>query len=64
MLSFGLSKIYLSDYADQTPRHVNIGQHIAANVPSLKEMCETSNNWNHGISTLKALSNAMILLQR
>lgn len=48
----------------QTPKHVNIGQHIAANVPSLKEMCETSNNWNHGISTLKALSNAMILLQR
>lgn len=52
----------LSGY--QAPKHVNIGQHIAANVPSLKGLSETPNNWHHGISTLKALSNTMILLQR
>ncbi|PIA52131.1 hypothetical protein AQUCO_01000190v1 [Aquilegia coerulea] len=52
----------LSGY--QPSRHVNMGEHIASKVPSLKEFCETSNSWQHGTSTLKALSKVMILLQR
>ncbi|KAL5705232.1 amidase [Ranunculus cassubicifolius] len=48
----------------QQPEHVNIGQHISANVPSLKGFCESSNNWQHGTSALQALSNVMTLLQR
>ncbi|KAF6148734.1 hypothetical protein GIB67_019342 [Kingdonia uniflora] len=45
-------------------KHVSIGQYIASNVPSLKEFEETSTNLQYGTSTLKALSNVMILLQR
>ncbi|KAF9608255.1 hypothetical protein IFM89_008540 [Coptis chinensis] len=51
----------LSGY--QPPQHMNIGQHIAKNVPSLKEFTETANTLQQGTSTLKALSNVMILLQ-
>ncbi|XP_057978067.1 outer envelope protein 64, mitochondrial [Malania oleifera] len=51
----------LSGY--QPPKHMNLGQHIASNVPSLKSFREKSNHQN-GISTLKALSSVMISLQR
>lgn len=73
---FGLSKVpkhksldvvskaaeKLSGY--QPPKHINFGQHIASNVPSLKVFCEQSTNLQNGISTLKALSSAMLSLQR
>ncbi|GFY90134.1 translocon at the outer membrane of chloroplasts 64-V [Actinidia rufa] len=52
----------LSGY--QPPRHVNFGQHIAANVPSLRGFREQLMNMQNGISTLKALSSVMFLLQR
>lgn len=52
------------DYADQTPKHMNISQYIASNVPSLKEFHEPSTKLQQGMSTLKALSTVMILLQR
>lgn len=52
----------LSGY--QPPKHINFGQHIASNVPSLKIFCEQSTNLQNGISTLKALSSAMLSLQR
>ncbi|RZC64513.1 hypothetical protein C5167_008207 [Papaver somniferum] len=46
------------------PKNVNIGQYIASNVSSLKGFYEPSANLQHGTSTLKALSNVMVLLQR
>nr|DAD41113.1 TPA_asm: hypothetical protein HUJ06_015436 [Nelumbo nucifera] len=52
----------LSGY--QPPKHMNIGQYIASNVPSLKGFHEPSSNLHHGTSTLKALSTVMLLLQR
>ncbi|XP_030539137.1 outer envelope protein 64, mitochondrial isoform X3 [Rhodamnia argentea] len=52
----------LSGY--QPPKHINFGQHIASNVPSLKVFCGQSTNLQNGISTLKALSSAMLSLQR
>ncbi|KAI3445736.1 hypothetical protein Pfo_002401 [Paulownia fortunei] len=52
----------LSGY--QTPKHMNFGQYIASNVPSLKFFCEESTNQQAGISTLRALSSAMLFLQR
>ncbi|XP_030459180.1 outer envelope protein 64, mitochondrial [Syzygium oleosum] len=52
----------LSGY--QPPKHINFGQHIASNVPSLKDFREQSTNLQNGISTLKALSSAMLSLQR
>ncbi|GER47183.1 glutamyl-tRNA(Gln) amidotransferase subunit A [Striga asiatica] len=48
----------------QKPKHVNLGQHIASNVPSLDGFDEESTNWENGMSTLKALSSVMLLLQR
>ncbi|KAL6964277.1 Outer envelope protein 64, mitochondrial [Sarracenia purpurea var. burkii] len=52
----------LSGY--QPSKHMNLGQYIAANVPSLKGFREESTNLQNGISTMKALSSVMFLLQR
>nr|XP_016456544.1 PREDICTED: outer envelope protein 64, mitochondrial [Nicotiana tabacum] len=52
----------LSGY--QTPKHLNLGQYIASNVPSLKGFREESINQQNGMSTLTALSSVMFLLQR
>lgn len=52
----------LSGY--QQPKHMNIGQYIASNVPSLKGFREASTNMQQGIATMKALSSVMVLLQR
>ncbi|KAJ4965889.1 hypothetical protein NE237_017738 [Protea cynaroides] len=52
----------LSGY--QTPQHLNIDQHIASSVPSLKGFREPSPNVQHGTSNLKALASVMVLLQR
>ncbi|KAL5982204.1 hypothetical protein ACLOJK_016274 [Asimina triloba] len=52
----------LSGY--QAPKHINIGPYIASKVPSLKVFHEASTNMQQGISTLKALSHVMVLLQR
>lgn len=52
----------LSGY--QSPKHMNIGQYIASNVPSLKEFQETASKMQQGVYTLKALSKVMLLLQR
>ncbi|XP_052192979.1 outer envelope protein 64, mitochondrial isoform X2 [Diospyros lotus] len=50
--------------SDQLPKHLNFGHYIASNVPSLKAFHEDSTNPQNGISTLKALSSVMLLLQR
>ncbi|XP_062176378.1 outer envelope protein 64, mitochondrial [Alnus glutinosa] len=52
----------LSGY--QPPKHMNFGQYIALNVPSLKGVREPSTNLQNGTSTLKALSSVMVSLQR
>ncbi|KAK4405109.1 Outer envelope protein 64, mitochondrial [Sesamum angolense] len=52
----------LSGY--QPPKHVNFGEFIASNVPSLKKFREESTSEQSGISNLKALSSVMLLLQR
>lgn len=52
----------LSGY--QTPKHLNLGQYIASNVPSLKGFVELSTIQQNGMSTLRALSSVMFLLQR
>lgn len=52
----------LSGY--QLPKHLNFGQYIASNAPSLKAFREQSTNLQNGTSTLKALSSVMFLLQR
>ncbi|CAA2968269.1 outer envelope 64, mitochondrial [Olea europaea subsp. europaea] len=61
---YAVSKVTekLSGY--QTPSHMNFGQYIASKVPCLKVFREESINQQNGISTLKALSSAMFLLQR
>ncbi|TVU28575.1 hypothetical protein EJB05_20097, partial [Eragrostis curvula] len=48
----------------QPPKHINIGQYIFTNVPSLKEFCEPATKLQEGVSALKALSTVMLLLQR
>ncbi|GJM86888.1 hypothetical protein PR202_ga02787 [Eleusine coracana subsp. coracana] len=48
----------------QPPKHINIGQYICSNVPSLKEFCEPATKLQEGVSALKALSTVMMLLQR
>ncbi|XP_024019873.1 outer envelope protein 64, mitochondrial [Morus notabilis] len=59
-----LSKVIegLSGY--QAPKHMNFGKYIGSNVPSLKEFRDTSTNLQKGTFSLKALSSAMLLLQR
>ncbi|XP_004248799.1 outer envelope protein 64, mitochondrial [Solanum lycopersicum] len=52
----------LSGY--QAPKHLNLGQYIASNVPSLKGFIEQSTIQQNGMSTLRALSSVMFLLQR
>ncbi|XP_042014026.1 outer envelope protein 64, mitochondrial-like [Salvia splendens] len=54
--------VTLSGY--QTPKHINFGQYIASHVPSLKIFSEDSEGLQNGISTLRALSSVMLLLQR
>ncbi|KAM0891980.1 hypothetical protein ACQ4PT_026050 [Festuca glaucescens] len=48
----------------QPPKHIDIGQYIISNVPSLKEFCEPSTKMQEGNSALKALCTVMLLLQR
>ncbi|CAM0944083.1 unnamed protein product [Alopecurus aequalis] len=48
----------------QPPKHINIGQYIISNVPTLKEFCEPSTKLQEGNSALKALCTVMLLLQR
>ncbi|PNT69605.1 hypothetical protein BRADI_3g58760v3 [Brachypodium distachyon] len=48
----------------QPPKHINIGQYISSNVPSLKEFCQHATKLQGGISALKALCAVMLLLQR
>lgn len=48
----------------QPPKHINIGQYIYSNVPSLKEFCEPATKLEEGTSALKAISTVMLLLQR
>lgn len=43
---------------------MNFGKYIGSNVPSLKEFRDTSTNLQKGTFSLKALSSAMLLLQR
>ncbi|KAK4438181.1 Outer envelope protein 64, mitochondrial [Sesamum alatum] len=52
----------LSGY--QKPKHMNFGQYIASNVPSIKSFHEESGKQQIGISTLRALSSVMLSLQR
>ncbi|KAF8012534.1 hypothetical protein BT93_I0637 [Corymbia citriodora subsp. variegata] len=59
-----VSKAAEKMYGYQPPKHINFGQHIASNVPSLKDFCEQSTNLQNGISTFEALSSAMLSLQR
>lgn len=54
---------FLFQWADQSPKNMNISEHISSNVPSLKEFKETLANAQKGIANLKALSSAMLLLQ-
>ncbi|XP_066320707.1 outer envelope protein 64, mitochondrial-like [Miscanthus floridulus] len=48
----------------QPPKHINLGQYICSNVPSLKEFCEPATKLQEGTSALKAISTVMLLLQR
>lgn len=50
--------------ADQNPEHMNVGQYIASNVPSLKGLRAQSTSPENGTATLKALSSVMLSLQR
>ncbi|XP_010520942.1 PREDICTED: outer envelope protein 64, mitochondrial [Tarenaya hassleriana] len=52
----------LSGY--QSPKHMNLGQHVASNIPSLKGFCEQSVNLQNSASTLKVLSSVMLSIQR
>ncbi|KAL9238352.1 hypothetical protein vseg_012784 [Gypsophila vaccaria] len=52
----------LSGY--QSPKHVNMGLHIASSVPSLKGFIEESSNVKNGIVVLKALASVMDLINR
>jgi hypothetical protein len=51
-------------FADQPPKHINIGEYISSHVPSLKDFCEPTVEMLEGMSALKALSTVMLLLQR
>nr|CAB3451126.1 unnamed protein product [Digitaria exilis] len=48
----------------QPLKHINIGQYLYSNVPSLKEFCEPATTLQEGVSALKAVSTVMLLLQR
>lgn len=50
-------------FADGTPKHMQFGQYIVSNVPSLELFQEESTN-KQTAATLRALSSAMLLLQR
>lgn len=51
------------DFADQSSKHMNLCQHIASSVPSLKGYCEQSTHQQNGAFILKALSSVMLSLQ-
>ncbi|XP_061365456.1 outer envelope protein 64, mitochondrial [Gastrolobium bilobum] len=51
----------LSDY--QSPKHMNLCQYIASNVPSLKGFREQLTDQQNGASVLKALTTVMFSLQ-
>ncbi|CAN0874961.1 Outer envelope protein 64, mitochondrial [Linum grandiflorum] len=48
----------------QPLKHMNFGQHIASQLPSLRSFSEQSTNLQNGMSTLRALSSAMNMLLR
>lgn len=52
------------DDADQNANHINIGQYISSNVPSLKGFREELKNQQNSIYSLKALASVMFMLQR
>lgn len=51
------------DFADQSPKHMNLCQYVACNVPSLKGFCEQLTDQQSGVYILKALSSVMFSLQ-
>lgn len=48
----------------QAPKHMNVGQYVASNVPSLAEFCEKPGKSEDSASTLKALASVMLSIQR
>ncbi|KAF2571646.1 hypothetical protein F2Q70_00006419 [Brassica cretica] len=52
----------LSGY--QAPKHMNVGQYVASNVPSLAEFCEKPGTSQDSASSLKALASVMLSIQR
>ena len=52
------------DWTDQSPKHMNLGQYFASNVPSLKGFYEVASHVQQGVAALKALSSVMVLLNR
>ncbi|KAJ6947640.1 outer envelope protein 64 [Populus alba x Populus x berolinensis] len=59
-----ISKAFENLSGYQPQQHINFGQHISLNVPSLKGFRDQSTKLQNGISNLKALSSAMVSLQR
>ena len=55
--------IFVLYVVDGKPKHIQFGQFIASNVPSLELFFEESSN-KQTAATLRALSSAMLLLQR
>lgn len=59
-----ISKVIESLSGYQAPKHINLGKHIASNVPTLKGFCDAPTKLQNGTFTLKGLSSAMLSLQR
>lgn len=59
-----ISKAFENLSGYQPQQHINFGQHISLNVPSLKGFRDQSTKLQNGISNLKALCSAMVSLQR
>ncbi|KAJ6963797.1 outer envelope protein 64 [Populus alba x Populus x berolinensis] len=59
-----ISKAFENLSGYQPQQHINFGQHISLNVPSLKRFRDQSTKLQNGISNLKALCSAMVSLQR
>ncbi|KAH9603153.1 hypothetical protein KSS87_018599 [Heliosperma pusillum] len=62
--SYVVSKATESLSGYQSPRHVNMGEFIGSNVPSLTGFLEESSNVKNGVAVLKALALVMDLLNR
>lgn len=58
-----ISKAFENLSGYQPQQHINFGQHISLNVPSLKGFRDQSTKLQNGISNLKALCSAMVSLQ-